>query len=66
MNDEQFQSCIGDAKALSAIRARWENYVAKDQINSTPTFVINGKQYVGDISMDQMDQAIAAAEQGKP
>jgi protein-disulfide isomerase len=66
MNDEQFQSCIGDAKALSAIRARWENYMAKDQINSTPTFVINGKQYVGDISMDQMDQAIAAAEQGKP
>ena len=63
LTEKQFDTCINDQKSLDAINARWEHYVTDDKINSTPTFVINGKVYAsGEMPMPQMDAAIAEAE----
>ena len=59
--DADFEACITDSKGLAAINARWEHYVTDDKINSTPTFVINGKILEG-TAMKDFDAAIAAAK----
>ena len=45
LTDAQFDACIKDETALKALNDRWKRYVKDDNINSTPTFVINGKVY---------------------
>jgi protein-disulfide isomerase len=63
MTDAEFESCIRDKTAQKAL----EDRVASYKINSTPTFVINGKTYEkGEMSLADMDQAIAQAQGGKP
>ena len=63
LTEAQFNACINDEKALAAINARWQKYIDEDKINSTPTFVINGKVYdSGEMPMPQLDAAIALAE----
>ena len=67
MTDAQFDACIKDDKALTALNARWDRYVKDDHINGTPTFVINGKLYdKGEMTMAQMDAAVAEARTAKP
>lgn len=61
MTEPQFNACIGDQNALKALNARVEK-AAKDGVNETPTFIINGKKLVGDQPLSEFDKAIAAAE----
>jgi protein-disulfide isomerase len=62
MNDDQFNKCISDEAAVKALNERVDQHAKKDGINSTPTFVINGKQMEpGYHSLEEMDAAIAAA-----
>ncbi len=49
-------------KALQALNDRSQRYATEDKIDSTPTFVVNGKKLVGDVSMADMDKAIADAQ----
>ena len=66
LTEAQFNACINDEKALAAINARWQKYIDEDKINSTPTFVINGKVYdSGEMPLPQLDAAIAEAEGAK-
>jgi len=63
LTDSQFDSCIKDDAALKALNARWEHYVKDDNINATPTFVINGKVYnKGEMSLPELDAAVAEAK----
>ena len=63
LTDAQFEACIKDEAAQKALNDRWEHYMRDDHINATPTFIINGKVYdKGELSMPQMDQAIAEAQ----
>jgi protein-disulfide isomerase len=63
LSDAQFDKCIKDDAALNALNARWEHYVKDDNINSTPTFVINGKVYnKGEMSLAELDAAVAEAK----
>ena len=63
MTDAKFEACVRDQAARKAL----EDRVASYQIASTPTFVINGKTYAkGEMSLADMDAAIAQAQQGKP
>jgi protein-disulfide isomerase len=63
LTDSQFDSCIKDDAALKALNARWEHYVKDDNINATPTFVINGKVYnKGEMSLAELDAAVAEAK----
>ena len=62
LTDAQFDKCIKDDAALKALNDRWEHYVKDDNINSTPTFVINGKVYnKGEMSLGELDTAVAEA-----
>jgi protein-disulfide isomerase len=67
LTDAQFEACVRDPNTRKALEDRWNHYVTDQKIDSTPTFVINGKVYnAGEMLMPQMDQAIAAAQGGKP
>lgn len=66
LTDAKFEACIKDEEAQKALNDRWLHYMRDDHINVTPTFIINGKVYdKGEMSMEQLDQAIAdAAKRG--
>ena len=62
MTEPQFNACVGDQAALKALDARVEK-AAKDGINSTPTFVINGNMLTpGYHPLGDLDAAISAAQ----
>ena len=65
MNEAQFLACTSNDQAILALQKRVEKYAKEDGINSTPTFVINGKTLVGEESLANIDAAIAAAQAGK-
>ena len=64
LTPDQFNTCINDEAALKALNDRVQTYTSRDGIDSTPTFVINGKKLVGVPSMASLDAAIAAAQAG--
>ena len=62
MTDDSFNKCINDEKAIQALNDRVERHTRQDKINSTPTFVINGKgMEPGYHTLEEMDAAIKAA-----
>jgi protein-disulfide isomerase len=62
MDEKAFTACVNDASALQALNARVQTYVTENQVNSTPTFVINGvAMEAGYHSLAEIDAAIAAA-----
>lgn len=66
LSDEQFDKCINDQAALDAINKRNETYGTRDKIDGTPTFIMNGKTVAsGEVTMAQMDAAVAEALAGK-
>jgi protein-disulfide isomerase len=58
MNDDQLNKCLTDTKAVNALNDRVSKYASQDKIDATPTFIINGKQLVGDETLAQLDAAI--------
>ena len=62
MTEAAFNKCINDEKAIQALNDRVERHSRNDHINSTPTFVINGKAMEpGYHTIEEMDAAIKAA-----
>ncbi len=62
MTEDGFNKCINDESAIKALNDRVEHHSRDDHVNSTPTFVINGKAMEpGYHTMDEMDAAIKAA-----
>jgi protein-disulfide isomerase len=62
MTEDGFNKCINDEAAIKALNDRVERHTRDDHINSTPTFVINGKALEpGFRSLDEIDAAIKAA-----
>jgi len=66
LSEQQFTDCVSDQKAQEALVKRWDTYVQRDKITGTPTFIINGKMHDGEMSLADLDAAVAAAEAGKP
>jgi protein-disulfide isomerase len=61
MSDAQFNACVSDEKAIQALNDRVEKH-NKEGVNSTPTFVINGKKMEpGYHSLEEIDAMIKAA-----
>ena len=58
LTEDQFTKCIADEKAANALNARVQKAMDTDKIQSTPTFVINGKHYEGEQSLAKLDAAI--------
>jgi len=62
MTEDGFNKCINDETAIKALQDRVDRHTRDDHINSTPTFVINGKAMEpGYHTMEEMDAAIKAA-----
>ena len=55
MNDDQLGKCLTDTKAIDALNNRVIKFAKQDEIQATPTFIINGKKYEGDRTLAQMD-----------
>ena len=64
LTDAQFETCVSDDAALKALNDRSDAAQKQFGIQSTPTFIINGKTYVGFQDAAAMDKAIADAEAG--
>ncbi len=62
VSEPQLQACLNDKAANEALVARVKLYETRDHIQSTPTFVINGKTIEGETTLEKLDAAIGAAK----
>ncbi len=58
LSEDQFTACISDEKALKALNDRVQKATTEEKIESTPTFIVNGKKMVGEQTMADFDAAI--------
>jgi protein-disulfide isomerase len=56
--EESFNACLANQKVLDDIQAVRDHAVQKLGVNSTPTFFINGKRLVGDVSIEALAKEI--------
>ena len=56
--EDSFNACLANQKVLDNIQAVRDHAVNKLGVNYTPTFFINGKRLVGDLSIDVMAKEI--------
>lgn len=61
LTDAQFEACMNNVAAEKDLAARVERHVKVDKIGATPTFVINGRRVEGEMTMSELDAAIARA-----
>lgn len=61
MTDAQLDACFHDMTAEKALAARAERHVKVDKVTSTPTFIINGLRIEGEMTLPELDAAIAKA-----
>ncbi|HVM99979.1 MAG TPA: thioredoxin domain-containing protein [Caulobacteraceae bacterium] len=61
LTEQQFNTCVTDDKALLALNDQSNKYATDDKIDSTPTFVVNGKPVVGG-DEPALEKAIADAQ----
>lgn len=63
LSEAEFNACIRDNAAIDALNARVTRNREMDDVDSTPTFVINGvKAPPGEKTLEEMDALIAAAK----
>jgi protein-disulfide isomerase len=55
---ESFEACLNNAKLVDDINAQRARGAKSFGVNGTPTFLINGKRYSGDMSVDTMSAII--------
>jgi protein-disulfide isomerase len=58
IGESQFNECLANQKLLDGIQAVRDHATQKLGVNSTPTFFVNGKKLVGDVSIDQLAKEI--------
>lgn len=61
MSEADFDKCVSDEKALNALNDRVTKYMKNEKIDSTPTFVVNGKVIVGGLTADDLGKAVDEA-----
>jgi protein-disulfide isomerase len=55
---ESFEQCLTDQALLDDLNAVREKAAEEFGVNSTPTFIINGERYAGNMSIEQMSAVI--------
>ncbi len=58
LSDDQLTKCLTDAKAITALNDRVSKFAKQDNVEATPTFMINGKKYEGERTMAQFDEIL--------
>ncbi|KRA61571.1 thiol:disulfide interchange protein [Caulobacter sp. Root655] len=66
LTEEQFTAALSDKAALEALNARVAKAAERDQIESTPTFFVNGQRLVGGQPIEAFAAAIDKAAASKP
>jgi protein-disulfide isomerase len=62
ISEPDFDKCVSDEAALKKLNDRSNKNGADNHVDSTPTFVINGKVIaVGEVTLEQLDKAVAEA-----
>jgi len=56
--EQSFDECLSNQKILDGIQEVRDRAFQKFGVNSTPTFFVNGKKLVGDVSIDQLAKEI--------
>ncbi len=56
--EESFDKCLANQQVLNNIQTVRDRAAEKLGVNSTPTFFINGKKFVGDLSIETMAKEI--------
>jgi len=62
VTEPQLQACLNDKAAGEALEARVTTYEKRDEIHSTPTFLIGKQKLEGETTLAKLDAAIAAAK----
>ena len=55
LNDDQLTKCLTDTEAISALNDRVAKFAKQDDVEATPTFIINGKKYEGARTLPELD-----------
>jgi len=61
LSEAQFEACLRDAGAQQAMSERMRKAVEVDKIDSTPSFLVNGRKTAHIHTLAELDAAIAAA-----
>jgi protein-disulfide isomerase len=56
--DQSFSRCLANQEALAQLNTARDNAAQKLGIDSTPTFFVNGKKLVGDLSVEALAKEI--------
>ncbi len=59
MTEQQFNTCLSDAKLAENVNATAERGAKDFGVDSTPTFFINGKKVPGAMSPEELDKELA-------
>lgn len=59
MSEQQFNTCLSDAKLAENVNAVAERGAKDFGVDSTPTFFINGKKVAGAMSPEELDKELA-------
>jgi protein-disulfide isomerase len=68
VSEAQFNACMSDQTALKALNDRVEKFTAKDKVDSTPTFFVNGQRLQAgttELDLASLDALIQPALKGK-
>jgi protein-disulfide isomerase len=57
-SQEKFEGCLRDQKLYDAVNAVRNRAAEKLNVNSTPTFFINGQRQSGNMSIDELEKII--------
>ena len=61
ISDQQFEACVGDQAMLQKIRSNQQADAGKYKIESTPSFLINGKLISGSLPYEEFKKLLEAA-----
>jgi protein-disulfide isomerase len=65
VDEKTFDACIDDKELKDKILARYKEAADKYQVNATPSFIVNGKLYSGEMPYDDfkkiLDEALGAS-----
>jgi protein-disulfide isomerase len=56
--EDSFNQCLANQKVLENIEAVRDRAAQKLGVNSTPTFFVNGKKLIGDVTMETLSKEI--------
>ena len=64
MTDEQVDACLNDQPMAEALVADFQTNMDTDQIEGTPTFLINGEKHTGEMPYEEFKTLLDAALAG--